>query len=34
MSPLLGPMMRRTCSKRPVQLAAGVTARRKQQPSA
>jgi uncharacterized protein YndB with AHSA1/START domain len=32
MSPLLGPMMRRTFSKRPAQLAAGIAARRSRQP--
>ena len=34
MTPLLGPMMRRTFSKRPAQLAAGVAARRSRQPQA
>ena len=34
MSPLLGPMMRRTFSKRPAQLATGVAARRSRQPQA
>jgi uncharacterized protein YndB with AHSA1/START domain len=33
MSPLLGPMMRRTFAKRPAQLAAGVAARRSQRPA-
>jgi uncharacterized protein YndB with AHSA1/START domain len=32
MSPLFGPMMRRTFSKRPAQLAAGVAARRSRLP--
>jgi uncharacterized protein YndB with AHSA1/START domain len=34
MSPLLGPMMRRTFAKRPAQLGAGVAARRRRQPPA
>jgi uncharacterized protein YndB with AHSA1/START domain len=34
MTPLLGPMMRRTFSMRPAQLAAGVAARRARRPSA
>ncbi len=34
MTPLLRPMMRRTFSRRPAQLAAGVAARRSRQPQA
>ena len=34
MSPLLGPMMRRTFAKRPAQLAAGVAARLSSKPQA
>ena len=32
MSPLLGPMMRRTFARRPAQIAAGVAARRRTSP--
>jgi hypothetical protein len=34
MTPFFGPMMRRTFSRRPAQLAAGIAARRSQQPQA